>query len=128
MTTISHVALWTRDLEVIARFWSSFFGAEVGEIYESRRRPGFRSRFLTLGDGPAFEIMEGPWVEPADPAEERIGLAHVALSLGSEQAVDAMAARAEAEGILVAKPRWTGDGFYEAVVRDPDGNLIEITI
>ncbi|MBD9652628.1 VOC family protein [Ensifer sp. ENS09] len=128
MTTITHVALWTRDLEAIARFWSSFFGAEVGEIYESRRRSGFRSRFLTLGDGPAFEIMEGPWVEPADPAEERIGLAHVALSLGSEQAVDAMAARAEAEGILVAKPRWTGDGFYEAVVRDPDGNLIEITI
>ncbi|MFK0277988.1 VOC family protein [Ensifer sp. NPDC090286] len=128
MTTITHVALWTRDLEAIARFWSSFFGAEVGEIYESRRRPGFRSRFLTLGDGPAFEIMEGPWVGPADPTEERIGLAHVALSLGSEQAVEAMAARAEAEGILVAKPRWTGDGFYEAVVRDPDGNLIEITI
>ena len=128
MTTITHVALWTRDLEAIARFWSSFFGAEVGEIYESRRRSGFRSRFLRLGDGPAFEIMEGPWVESADPAEERIGLAHVALSLGSEQAVDAMAARAEAEGILVAKPRWTGDGFYEAVVRDPDGNLIEITI
>ncbi|WP_043625810.1 glyoxalase/bleomycin resistance/extradiol dioxygenase family protein [Ensifer sp. ZNC0028] len=128
MTTITHVALWTRDLEAIARFWSSFFGAEVGEIYESRRRPGFRSRFLTLGDGPAFEIMEGPWVGPADPAEERIGLAHVALSLGSEQAVEAMAARAEVKGILVAKPRWTGDGFYEAVVRDPDGNLIEITI
>lgn len=128
MTTITHVALWTRNLEAIASFWSSFFGAEVGEIYESRRRPGFRSRFLTLGDGPAFEIMEGPWVGQADPAEERTGLAHVALSLGSEQAVEAMAARAEANGILVAKPRWTGDAFYEAVVRDPDGNLIEITI
>lgn len=126
---VSHVALWTRDLESIARFWSSFFGAAVGEIYESRRRPGFRSRFLTLGNGPTIEIMEGPWVAPGDPAEvERAGFAHVALSLGSEQAVDAMAAHAEAKGILVAKPRWTGDGFYEAVIRDPDGNLIEITV
>ncbi|HEV7306273.1 VOC family protein [Ensifer sp.] len=126
--TITHVALWTRDLEGIAGFWSSFFGAEVGEVYESRRRPGFRSRFLKLGHGPAIEIMEGPWVAPSDPAEERTGLAHVAVSLGSEQAVDAMAAQAEAEGILIAKPRWTGDGFYEAVLCDPDGNLIEIVV
>lgn len=127
--SIAHVALWTRDLEAVAAFWSSFLGAGVGEIYESRRRPGFRSRFLTLGDGAAIEIMEGPWVAPADPeGTERTGLAHVALSLGSEAAVDAMAARAAAEGILVAPARWTGDGFYEAVLRDPDGNLIEITI
>ena len=83
----AHVALWTRDLDVIAGFWSTFFGAEVGEVYESRRRPGFRSRFLTLGSGPAIEIMEGPWVTPGDPKEEHTGLAHVALSLGSEQAV-----------------------------------------
>ncbi|MCY1289087.1 Glyoxalase/Bleomycin resistance protein/Dioxygenase superfamily protein [compost metagenome] len=127
--TITHVALWTHDLDKIAGFWSAFFGAEVGDVYESRRRPGFRSRFLTLGKGPAIEIMEGPWVAPGDPAElERAGFAHVALSLGSEQSVDAIAVRAEAEGILVAKARWTGDGFYEAVLRDPDGNLIEITV
>lgn len=127
--SIAHVALWTRDLEAVAAFWSRFLGAGVGEIYESRRRPGFRSRFLTLGDGPAIEIMEGPWVAAADPeGVERAGFAHVAVSLGSEAAVDAMAARASAEGILVAPARWTGDGFYEAVLRDPDGNLIEITI
>lgn len=127
--SIAHVALWTRDLETVASFWSNFFGASIGDAYESRRRPGFRSRFLTLGDGPAIEIMEGSWVVPADPeGVERTGLAHVALSLGSEAAVDAMAARAGAEGILVSPARWTGDGFYEAVLRDPDGNLIEITI
>ncbi|WP_244748381.1 hypothetical protein [Mesorhizobium sp. 131-3-5] len=26
-----------------------------------------------------------------------------------------------------AAPRLTGDGFYEAVIEDPDGNLIEVT-
>lgn len=25
------------------------------------------------------------------------------------------------------RPRWTGDGFYEAIISDPDGNMIEIT-
>ncbi len=37
-----------------------------------------------------------------------------------------MAARAVEKGILVAAPRRTGDGYYEAIIRDPDGNLIEL--
>ena len=28
---------------------------------------------------------------------------------------------------IVNGPRLTGDGYYEAVVTDPDGNLVEIT-
>jgi lactoylglutathione lyase len=28
---------------------------------------------------------------------------------------------------IFAAPRWTGDGFYEAVIADPDAKLIEIT-
>lgn len=127
--SIAHVALWTRDVERIAAFWVEFLGAAAGEVYESRRRPGFRSRFLTVGAGPSIEVMEGSWLEPHDGATvERAGYAHIALSLGSGKAVDDMAARAEQQGLLVSGARWTGDGFYEAVIRDPDGNLIEITI
>ena len=29
---------------------------------------------------------------------------------------------------VVSEPRTTGDGYYESVVRDPDGNLVEITV
>ncbi|WEX77346.1 VOC family protein [Sinorhizobium numidicum] len=127
--SIAHVALWTMDLERIADFWVEFLGAEAGEIYDSRRRPGFRSRFLRLGGGASIEVMEAPWLAPHDaPHVERSGYAHIALSLGSGEAVDDMAERAERQGLLVSKARWTGDGFYEAVIRDPDGNLIEITI
>ncbi|MDK1387444.1 VOC family protein [Sinorhizobium sp. 8-89] len=126
---VAHIALWTTDIDRLAAFWAELFGAEAGEIYESRRRPGFRSRFLTLRSGPSIEVMEGPWLAPHDAATvERAGYAHVALSLGSGEAVDDMAERADGKGMLVSKPRWTGDGFYEAVIRDPDGNLIEITI
>ena len=28
---------------------------------------------------------------------------------------------------IVGEPRTTGDGFYESVIADPDGNLIELT-
>lgn len=124
---IAHVALWTADLNRLCRFWAETFGAVVGDLYESARRPGFCSRFLTLKGGPSIEVMQGPWIA-SQAMEERQGYAHLALSLGSREAVDAMAMRAAASGILISPARMTGDGFYEAVLRDPDGNLIEITV
>lgn len=124
---IAHVALWTADLDGLCRFWAETFGAVVGDLYESARRPGFCSRFLTLKGGPSIEVMQGPWIA-REVLEERQGYAHLALSLGSREAVDAMAVQAAAFGILISPARMTGDGFYEAVLRDPDGNLIEITV
>jgi lactoylglutathione lyase len=32
----------------------------------------------------------------------------------------------QANGTLLSAPRLTGDGFYEAVIADPDGNRIEL--
>jgi lactoylglutathione lyase len=124
---IAHVALWTADLNRLCRFWADIFGATVGDLYESARRPGFSSRFLYLNDGPSIELMQGPWISGQDEQTERRGYAHLALSLGSREAVDALAMRAAASGILLSPARMTGDGFYEAVLRDPDGNPIEIT-
>jgi lactoylglutathione lyase len=28
---------------------------------------------------------------------------------------------------IIGEPRTTGDGYYESVISDPEGNLIEIT-
>ncbi|WP_370678007.1 VOC family protein [Pleomorphomonas sp. PLEO] len=123
---LAHIALWTHDLDAAAAFWSDHFEAEVGDLYESRNRPGFRSRFVRLPDGAAIELMAGPWVDAASPTE-RAGWDHIAISLGSETAVDALAARCDEEGCLLSGPRRTGDGFYEAVIAAPDGIRIEIT-
>lgn len=125
---IAHVALWCRDLERAVAFWEKYFGAVAGAPYASARRPGFVSRFIRLAEGAELELMSAPWLEEgAPPAVERPGWAHVTISLGSEAAVDALAARLSADGLLVAAPRHTGDGFYEAVAQDPEGNLVEIT-
>ena len=125
---IAHVALWCRDLERAVGFWETYFGAVAGPLYASARRPGFVSRFVRLAEGAELELMSAPWLDdPAPAGAERAGWAHVAISLGSEAAVDALSARLSADGFLLAAPRHTGDGFYEAVAIDPEGNLIEIT-
>ncbi|OCJ11334.1 bleomycin resistance protein [Rhizobium sp. AC27/96] len=124
---IAHTALWTRDIDAAAAFWMKYFGATVGEPYRSQRRPGFISRFVHLPDGAdQIELMTGPWL-PADAQGERVGWDHIAISLGDEAAVDALAERCKADGCLKSGPRTTGDGFYEAVVTMPDGTPVEIT-
>lgn len=125
---IAHTALWTHDLDAAASFWETYFGATVGEPYRSQRRPGFVSRFISLPESNAqIELMTGPWL-PRDPQSECIGWDHIAISLGSKAAVDALAERCKADDCLKSAPRTTGDGFYEAVITMPEGTPVEITI
>ncbi len=122
---LNHVALWTLNLESAVAFWREYFDAEIGEKYESRNRPGFSSRFIKLPNNDIrIEIMEGPWVTPY--ADEACGWAHIAFSVGSVEAVDNLAQRFRHDGLLASPPRRTGDGYYEAVIRSPEGILIEI--
>ena len=53
---------------------------------------------------------------------------HLAITVGSERLVDELTQRIKDDGYQVLDgPRRTGDGYYESVVVDPDGNRIEIT-
>ena len=125
---IAHVALWTTDLERLSTFYADVFGIVAGERYESTRQPGFVSRFLTFPGGTAIELMQAPWLKDTAAAETHAGYAHIAIGLGSAEAVDALAETARQGGFLQSPPRHTGDGFYEAILLDPDSNPVEITI
>lgn len=122
---LTHIAVWTEDLEAAVAFWHEYFDVEVSERYDSQNRLGFASRFVRFpGSDVRIEIMEGPWVTP-HPGEA-CGWAHIALSVGTSERVNAIAERFHRAGLLVSAPRRTGDGYYEAVVRSPDHTLIEI--
>ncbi|KYP99180.1 putative glyoxylase family protein (Lactoylglutathione lyase) [Bacillus cereus] len=58
-----------------------------------------------------------------------IGYAHIAFSVGNEERVNELTTRLKDDGYsLLNGPRFTGDGYYENVISDPEGNQIEITI
>jgi lactoylglutathione lyase len=129
---LEHVAVWTRDLERLRAFYERYFDARAGAPYRSATRAGFASYFLAFpAGGGRLELMSLPALgdAPADPhAAPAVGWAHLALSVGSRDAVAALTERMRADGVRVlSEPRQTGDGYFESVVADPDGNVVEIT-
>jgi 2-haloacid dehalogenase len=117
---IDHAALWVSDLERARNFYTRWFNASAGSIYKSSTRD-FHSYFLSLSSGPRLELMASP---PESPRH-----AHFAISVGSREAVDHLVKAMQAAGVaIISGPRLTGDGYYEAVVADSEGNLLEITV
>lgn len=123
---IEHVGLWTIDLERTRQFYETYFGAVAGERYENPAKQ-FASYFLTFPDGGArLELMTRTGLQPQSGL---FGYDHLAVSVGSEAKVRELAERLEADGYtLVDGPRWTGDGYFEAVVLELNCLRIEITI
>ena len=126
---IDHIALWTNDIERCKRFYALYFGAAAGAGYTNPKK-GFESCFLSFADGARIEAMKTTAFTPAafEPGAQRMGLTHLAITVGSERLVDELTQRIKDDGYQVLDgPRRTGDGYYESVVVDPDGNRIEIT-
>ncbi|MFT3783058.1 MAG: VOC family protein [Nibricoccus sp.] len=123
---IDHLALWTNQLEALKEFYVQHFGCRAGPKY-TNPSTDFSSYFLTFTSGARLEIMTKPELATAEGS--RTGYAHFALSVGSEEAVRSWTEKLRSNGVKVtSEPRRTGDGYYESVVTDPDGNAIELTV
>jgi len=62
-----------------------------------------------------------------DALKQHTGLIHFAISTGSKSQVDHITELLRKDGFrIIGEPRTTGDGNYESVVLDPDGNRVEI--
>ena len=125
---IEHIALYVCDLEGAKAFFETYFDAVSNDGYHNPRTD-FRSYFLSFSDGSRLEIMTKPDLADSGNLLDRFGYAHIAFSLGSQGAVDALTTRLNAGGYpTLSGPRVTGDGYYESCVLGFEGNIIEITV
>lgn len=124
---IDHIAVYTTDLERECAFFEKYFGAKRGALYRSENT-GFQSYFLTFDGGARLEVMTR--AECVNLRRERFaaGFAHIAVSVGSRGEVVSLTERLARDGFEIAgEPRVTGDGYFESIVLDYEGNFIEIT-
>ena len=127
---IEHVAIWVNDIDKVCEFYRKYFGGTIHPVYHNPAKQ-FTSRFITFESGTRLEVMHRPNITPMFHVEhsEHLGFAHLCFSVGSKEDVDRLTRQMSKEGIqVVGQPRTTGDGYYESVVLDPEGNRVEITI
>jgi lactoylglutathione lyase len=127
---IEHIAVWVKDLEKQKAFFEKFFQAKAGEKYTNRQK-NFQSYFLSFESGARLELMHKPEIpdNTNDLTKQNVGLIHFAISVGSKEKVEALTKELRESGIeILDGPRTTGDGYYESVALDSEGNRIEITI
>jgi lactoylglutathione lyase len=127
---IEHIAIWTGQLEQMRAFFERYFEAKAGSRYENPAKHS-ASYFLSFSNGTRLELMSGLDTPTAGPQGSDPGrkIFHIAISVGSVEAVDELTEMIQNDGYQVVDgPRRTGDGYYESVILDPDGNRIEITV
>lgn len=123
---IDHVAIYVNDLEAEKDFFVKYFDAKAGSKY-TNFRSDFSNYFLRFEDSSRLEIMTRNTSVDAAKPRYRTGYHHISICVGDRKDVDDMMKKFEADGVqVVSGARTTGDGYYAAVIVDPEGNEIEI--
>jgi lactoylglutathione lyase len=124
---INHIAIWVNNLELMKDFYLKYFNGKSGSKYKNESKK-FESYFISFGGNARIELMHSSAHNDKITNEGKLGLAHIAISVGSADEVDKLTERIQNDGLKVTSgPRRTGDGYYESTVYDPEGNIIEIT-
>ena len=125
---IEHVAPWTKDIEKMKLFYEKYFNGKSGEKYTNTSKK-YCSYFLCFESGARLELMQKEGISEfkKEIMEEFIGISHIAFKVNSEKEVDELTnILSDNRYTIMGNPRKTGDGYYESVILDPDGNRVEI--
>ncbi len=125
---LEHVAIWTNNIERLKEFYAEYFNGVANEKYLNEEK-GFESYFLSFESGTRLELMCMNGILNIDRTEGQYwGYCHLAVSVGTMFDVMKLTERLREGGYeVISEPHTTGDGYFESVVLDPDGNRIEIT-
>jgi catechol 2,3-dioxygenase-like lactoylglutathione lyase family enzyme len=124
---ITHIAIWTKDLEAMKAFYVRYFNGVSNDKYLNPTKK-FESYFISFESGPSLELMRRESLADGSlDISERLGITHIAFTLGSKEAVISLTETLRADGYcIVGEPRTSGDGYFESVMLDVEGNRIEL--
>jgi len=119
---IDHIAIETIDLEKMKNFYASSFSCNVSSKYSNPAK-GFSSYFLNFKHGARIELIH---IESGfTNIEKRKN--HIAFTCRNQEEVDQLTDKFREKGTEIkSAARKTGDGYYESVIVDPEGNEIEL--
>lgn len=122
---IAHVAIWTQKLDEMRDFYIKYFNGESNEKYTNEKK-AFESYFISFENEVTLELMRRKDVTE-EVNKELIGICHLAFWIKTKTEVLNLTEKFRRDGYAIAgEPRLSGDGFFESVVLDPDGNRIEL--
>jgi len=122
---IHHIAIWTASLEEMKQFYCTYFNGISNQKYINLTK-GFESYFIHFDDGVSLELMRRKDVTHQSESEY-LGYCHLAFSIGSKAELIELTERLRKDSYqIVGEPRVTGDGYFESVVLDVDGNRVEL--
>jgi len=126
---IEHLGLWVKDLELMRSFYLTYFDTSSGDKYVNQKTQ-FQAYFIYFGESKTrLELMMRPDIISDNSKRGfNMGIAHFAISVGGKEKVNALTEQLRNDKFTIfSEPRTTGDGYYESVVLDPEGNLLEIS-
>ncbi|MBI1180602.1 MAG: VOC family protein [Alphaproteobacteria bacterium] len=122
--SLTHIALHCEDLDATIAFYRDYCGMHVSH---ERADAGGRVVWMSEpGKEHDFVFVLIPGGSHRPQAEN--DYSHLGFALPSREAVDEIAARAKADGILAWPPRQEAYpvGYY-CGIRTPDGNVVEFS-
>ncbi len=122
--TLTHIALHVKDVSACVAFYQQYAGMKIvrdrdihGKHIIWLAEPGKETEFIMV-------------ILPGGPGRNQSSsdFSHLGFALESHQAVDEIAQRAEAQGILAwpQKQEPYPVGYY-CGIKDPDGNFVEFS-
>jgi lactoylglutathione lyase len=126
---IEHLAIWVDDLESMRAFYLKYFEVTSGEKYTNAKNQ-YTAYFLNFAGGNTrLELMHKPGITPTFKQRGFTkGIAHFSISVGGKGKVNELTKLFRNDNFTIfSEPRTTGDGYYESVVLDPEGNYLEIS-
>ena len=124
---IEHIAVWSPNIKRLRDFYVKYFNAKANAGYENMKN-GFTSYFLEFENGSRLEVMNMDGIlQHEEAGKQYMGYCHLAMEAETMFEVIKLTEELKKDGYtIIGQARKTGDGYFESIVLDPDGNRVEI--